>query len=144
MINLKIASDHAGFQAKAQVLVDLDAAAFNVQDLGPTSDERVDYPDFADRVCTEIKADDLGILICGSGQGMVMRANKYSNIRAALCWSVESAKLAKEHNNANVLCLGSRLLDADLIRKIIVTFLETPFAGGRHQGRVEKIARPLI
>lgn len=145
MKTLYLASDHAGFSIKERLLSFLEEnSSGNIQDLGPRSEDRVDYPDFADRVCQKLKEDKeaLGILICGSGQGMAMRANKYKHIRAALCWSAESAQLAREHNNANVLCVGARLLEEPLILSILKTFLDTPFEGGRHEARVQKIEAP--
>lgn len=139
---LFVASDHAGFPFKNQ-LVSYLKAHYDVVDLGPTSEERVDYPDFADQVCKKLIEDNnqkqCGILICGSGQGMAMRANKYKEIRAALCWDKDSAHLSREHNNANVLCLGARLLPAGTLLEVADEFLKTDFAGGRHQSRVEKI-----
>ena len=146
MSTLYIASDHAGFSLKdTLVSIGWDELKIDkVQDLGPPSEDRVDYPDFADSLCQKLKNSDtdFGLLICGSGQGMAMRANKYSHIRAALCWDEESAKLAREHNNANVLCVGARLLSEEKIRSIIKTFFTTDFAGGRHAARVEKIGSP--
>lgn len=111
------------------------------EDLGPDSADRVDYPDFADKLCKKLKdnPEAHGILICGSGQGMAMRANRYPYIRAALCWNKESAKLSREHNNANVLCVGSRLLEKDVIFSILDEFLKTDFEGGRHKARVDKL-----
>ncbi|MGH1469405.1 MAG: ribose 5-phosphate isomerase B [Bdellovibrionales bacterium] len=140
-----IASDHAGFERKTKVIDYLKIQSKEVIDLGPSNDERVDYPDFANNVCESLKntSDSIGILICGSGQGMAMRANKFSHIRAALCWNAEVAELSRGHNRANVLCLGSRLIEEQLTYKIIDTFLNTPFEGGRHQGRVDKISLPI-
>lgn len=140
-----VASDHAGFPVKDLVIKACQKLNLSVEDLGPSTDDRVDYPDFADEVSHKLKLhpESFGILICGSGQGMAMRANKYRHIRAALCWNGESAKLSRQHNNANVLCLGSRLLDEKAILETIETFFSTDFEGGRHQGRVEKISGPL-
>ena len=133
-----IASDHAGFSLKKKLIQEYGALPW--KDLGPFNDDSVDYPDFADRLAVELKKEsERGILICGSGQGMAMRANKYPHIRAALCWNEESAYLAREHNDANVLCLAGRLLDHELCEKIFSIFLQTPFAGGRHQRRVDKL-----
>ena len=127
-----------------------------VHDLGPQSVDSVDYPDYADLVCQKIHGftlidsenhatfpNEVGILICGSGQGMAMRANKYAHIRAALCWSEDSARLSREHNDANVLCLSSRLISQDLSLKLVETFLSTAFAGGRHLSRVAKVSQPV-
>ncbi len=140
-----IASDHAGFETKTKVLNHLKSnASLDLSDQGPSNDERVDYPDFSDKVCKQLKdsSASLGILICGSGQGMAMRANKHSHIRAALCTNLELAKLSRQHNDANVLCLGARTTDPTLLLKIIDEFLETDFEGGRHQNRVDKISTP--
>lgn len=135
-----IASDHAGLDLKRHLLNRYPHLPF--KDLGTMNGDSVDYPDYADRVCRELEgrvADACGILICGSGQGMAIRANRFKWIRAALCWSEEVAALAREHNDANVLCLGGRLLTFPMAEKIFDTFLSTPFAGGRHQGRVDKL-----
>ena len=121
------------------------------EDLGPDSTDRVDYPDFADLVAQKIEAGSengqengtRGILVCGSGQGMAMRANKYSHVRAALCWNTEVATLSRQHNNTNLLCLGERVMDWDECERIVKVFLETPFEGGRHAGRVEKISKKV-
>lgn len=137
-----IASDHAGYPIKEFVITELKELGCVVKDLGPSSDDRVDYPDFADKVCTELQGQmsAAGVLICGSGQGMAMRANKYLNIRAALCWDRESASLSRQHNDANVLCLGARLLEKSTIQETLQAFVQTEFEGGRHQNRVQKIS----
>ena len=142
---LFIASDHAGFSVKSSVFEKASTLGWKVEDLGPSNDERVDYPDFADQVCTKVinTPESFGVLICGSGQGMAMRANKYPKIRAALCWTPESAELSRQHNNANILCLGGRLIEKDSLLKILETFLTVEFEGGRHQARVEKISKEL-
>lgn len=138
-----VASDHAGFDLKEW----LKGEFLEVKwvDLGPTNDQRVDYPDYASNLCEEMlkHPEAKGLLICGSGQGMAMRANKYPHIRGALAWSEESARLAREHNDANVLCLGSRLLERPLSKSIVRIFLSTAFAGGRHLDRVQKISLPV-
>lgn len=135
-----IASDHAGFDLKEHLQRKLPEIAW--VDLGTTSENRVDYADFADHVCEGVlKENKFGVLICGSGQGMAMRANKYQKIRAALVWDEESTVLAREHNNANVLCLGSRLLDYSVAEKLVKIFISTEFAGGRHQDRIDKLNR---
>lgn len=138
-----IASDHAGFELKEKIIKTLN---LKFEDLGPSSGDSVDYPDYAHRLCLRMKSaalepnvEPVGILMCGSGQGMAMTANKYPEIRAALCLTEEMAKLARQHNNANVLCLASRLVDDSTNLKIIKRFLETPFEGGRHEARVKKI-----
>lgn len=137
-----IASDHAGFALKERLKKNL--ADINWLDLGPANDDRVDYPDYADLVAKRIQLspEGKGILICGSGQGMSIRANRYLKVRAALAWSEESAKLSREHNDANILSLGARLLAPEVAEKIVHVFLQTEFAGGRHGERVQKLDRP--
>ena len=139
---LFIASDHAGFQTKNKLKERFSSLQW--VDLGCNSDSSVDYPDFADKLALEIKETapkSRGVLICGSGQGMAMRANKYSHIRAALCWNEEVAILSREHNDANILCLGARLTPPDLCEKILQAFLDTKFIGNRHSQRVDKLNR---
>ena len=136
-----LAADHAGYDLKqdlARHLVDL---GHRVVDLGTDSSRSVDYPDFAHRLAETMERGEAacGILCCGAGIGMSMAANRHPGVRAANCLDERMAALAREHNDANVLCLGSRLLDADQAKKIVWTFLETPFGGGRHGRRVEKI-----
>ena len=135
-----IACDHGGFALKDHLIKNFPKIQW--LDLGTNSDDRVDYPDYATQLCEKLKDNPQarGVLVCGSGQGMAMRANKYPHIRAALVWSEDSARLAREHNDANVLCLGARLLDFDLAEELFTLFLETNFEGGRHTGRVEKIS----
>ena len=135
-----IASDHAGYILKQYLIKEFKELPW--QDLGPSNEDSVDYPDYAKKLCNEVIANpenSTGILICGSGQGMAMTANKLQAIRAALCWSDEVAKLSRAHNDANVLCIGSRLINPNLAKTILATFLETPFEGGRHADRVKKI-----
>lgn len=143
-----IASDHAGFELKNKIVDYLNnkPTVDEIHDLGPMDDTRVDYPDFADLLCEEVKPseDSIGILVCGSGQGMSLRANKHSHIRAALCWNTEIAKLSRQHNDANVLCLGSRVTEDITNFEILETFLSTEFEGGRHQARVEKINSSIV
>lgn len=163
MMKIFVASDHAGVELKAELITTLQSSQFlpnlkrDTFDLGPQSIDSVDYPDYADLVVKKIHGlsivqnqdqplsmpTELGILICGSGQGMCMRANKYANIRAALCWTPETARLAREHNDANVLCLGSRLISKEECMQIVQIFLTTPFLGGRHAGRVAKLSTPV-
>lgn len=140
-MKIVIASDHAGYETK-QKIIETFKNKFEIVDFGPNNDERTDYPDYADKVAQHVArgSGDIGILVCGSGQGMAMRANKYPQIRAALCWSEESAQLSRAHNDANILCLGGRLLQLELLYKIITAFLATSFEGGRHADRVKKIA----
>lgn len=133
--------DHAGLQLK-RILIPL-LKDYAVEDVGTFDETSVDYPDFASAVCQKVKSEsDMGLLICGSGQGMAMRANKFAHIRAALCWNEEVAALARQHNNANVLCLGARTTSSVDSTKILKAFLETPFEGGRHQKRIEKLNGP--
>lgn len=145
MKSLLIASDHGGWELKERVKTHFPDVEW--LDLGPSTDlQSVDYPDYADLLCQKVKPDGnspQGILLCGSGQGMAMRANKYPHIRAALVWSEESARLAREHNNANVLCLGGRLLTAELAFACVKAFLETPYAAGRHQLRLAKLHKTI-
>ncbi len=136
-----IASDHAGLQLKKHLVKTF--SEYEWIDYGAFDESSVDYPDFADKVAQSIKqSSDRGLLICGSGQGMAMRANKYQHIRAALCWNVETTKLSREHNDANVLCLGGRMLSTNDAEDMIRIFLKTEFAGGRHQNRVNKLSGP--
>ncbi|HEX6982938.1 MAG TPA: ribose 5-phosphate isomerase B [Balneolaceae bacterium] len=138
---IPIASDHAGFEAKEKVKELLEKLGHMPVDYGTHDDESVDYPDFAVQVAKRISSGEheKGILICGSGQGMCMTANKFKNIRAALVYDDESARLTRQHNNANVICLPGRKLDDAQLKKILETWLETAFEGGRHQRRVNKI-----
>lgn len=134
-----IASDHAGFDLKQHLIAHFPNLKW--RDLGTYSTESVDYPDYATKLAEDLKKnpDGLGVLVCGSGQGMAIRANRFNHIRAALCWNEEIAGLARAHNDANVLCLPGRQIDAALANKILNRFLQTPFEGGRHQKRVDKL-----
>lgn len=141
-MSLVIASDHAGFAFKEMVKSHLvESLGLDVIDLGPESAERCDYPDFAARVARYVQGDSesRGILICGSGIGMSMTVNRFSNVRGALVHNGLAARLSRQHNDANVLCLGARLIGIEVAKDAIAGFLQTPFEGGRHQGRVEKI-----
>jgi len=141
-VRIAIGSDHAGFRLKETVKASLAQKGLDVVDLGTTSDASVDYPDYARAVATEVAsgASDRGILICGTGIGMAMAANKVKGIRAAPVTDLESARLGREHNDANVLTLGARITPPELALEIVQVFLDTPFAGGRHQRRIDKIA----
>ena len=142
MHSVVIASDHAGFPLK-QVLVErLRAAGLGVEDLGPADASSVDYPDFAAAVAHRVAADPgtRGVLVCGTGIGMSIAANKIPGIRAAVVESEGCARLARQHNDANVVCVGSRVLAAERAVEIVRLFLETAFEGGRHQKRLDKIA----
>lgn len=135
-----VASDHAGLEMKNHLITRFPELHWH--DLGTQSDESVDYPDYAAKLADEMKASEegtMGVLVCGSGQGMCIKANRFPYIRAALCWTEEVARLAREHNDANVLCLAGRLTAFPISEKILITFLQTAFSGGRHQRRVEKL-----
>ena len=136
-----IASDHAGFALKNYVLNYLINKSVSVIDLGPSNDNSVDYPDFAKKVSNRIKSgkSDIGILVCGSGTGMAISANKIKGIRAAVCYNKKSTRLSRQHNNANIMALGSRLTKKKDVLKLITIFLKTKFEGGRHLRRVKKI-----
>ena len=139
MVRLLIASDHAGFVLKNK-LMDYFKNKFEFTDFGTNSEESVDYPDFAHKLANEISTKNLsGVLICGSGVGMSMVANRYKNVRAALCFNENMAKLSRQHNDANILALGARTTDESEIYSIIESFLNTNFEGGRHQQRINKI-----
>ncbi len=142
-MKIALAADHAGFTLKAEIARYLSEHNLSFEDFGTTSAESVDYPDYAEMVATRVAAGtfDVGILICGTGVGMAIAANKFAGIRAAPVCDVETARLSREHNNANVLTLGGRTTPVDRALAIVQTFLETPFAGGRHARRIEKIAR---
>ena len=136
-----IASDHAGFKLKDQILDFLISKNVSVIDLGPLDNNSVDYPDFAKKVSKRIssKKSDAGILICGSGTGMAISANKTKGIRAAVCYNLRSTRLSRAHNNANIICLGSRLISSKNALNLVNIFLKTKFQGGRHLKRVKKI-----
>jgi ribose 5-phosphate isomerase B len=138
---IPIASDHAGFEAKEKVKKMLEELGHMPVDFGTHSDKSVDYPDYAIQVTEKVSDGEhaQGILVCGSGQGMCMTANKYGNIRAALVYDEESARLTRQHNNANILCLPGRMLTDDQLKKVLSVWLETDFEGGRHERRVNKI-----
>lgn len=141
-MKIAIGSDHAGFPLKKLVVKHLKDKNITVTDFGPTSEESVDYPDFGHPVAQDViaKNSDLGIVICGSGNGINMTVNKYKEIRSALSWTAELASLARQHNNANVLALPARFISEDLGLEIVDTFIESEFEGGRHQRRVDKIS----
>ena len=139
-MKIYIGSDHAGYDLKEQIKQHF-TNGFEWIDLGTDSTASVDYPNFAHPVAQAVaeSTDNIGILICGTGNGMAMTANKHQNIRAALCWSKEIAALAHQHNNANILVLPARFIPAETAFEMIETFLSTPFEGGRHLNRVNKI-----
>ena len=136
-----ISSDHAGFKVKDLIKDALIKSKIPIIDLGPFNDKSVDYPDYAKKVSKRVirKKSDIGILVCGSGTGMAISANKIKGIRAAVGYNIKSTQLSRRHNNANILCLGSRLTKKKDIKKIISTFLITKFEGGRHKRRIKKI-----
>ena len=136
-----IGSDHAGFHYKEKIKTWLTQQGWTVEDKGTHSTDSTDYPDYAHPVATMVEegAAAAGLLICGSGNGVCMTANKHKDIRAALCWNEELAALSRQHNNANVLCMPERFVDYDTAQKMVALFLSTPFEGGRHQKRVDKI-----
>jgi ribose 5-phosphate isomerase B len=136
-----ISSDHAGYKLKELIKGYLDKKKITYNDLGPINDNRVDYPDFAHKVAKKVKInkDNFGILICGSGTGMNITANRHKNIRAAQCYNSKSTKLSRLHNDANIITLGSRLLSKNIALKCVSIFLSTKFEGGRHTKRIKKI-----
>lgn len=140
-MNVAIGSDHAGFKLKNEMLVYLLEKGIELQDFGPDSADSVDYPDFAHKVAESVAdgENDLGILICGSGNGVCITANKHKGIRAALAWEEEIASLARQHNNANILCVPARFVSKQKAFKIVDAWLNAEFEGGRHQNRVSKI-----
>jgi ribose 5-phosphate isomerase B len=140
---IPIASDHGGFEMKRYIIDHLVGNGYEVKDFGTYTGESVDYPDFIHPLAGEINAGTykLGIIICGSGNGAQMVANKYPHVRAALCWSEEITRLARQHNNANILSLPGRFLEPDFAMKLVKIFLTTEFEGGRHQVRIDKISR---
>lgn len=144
MEDLKIAigSDHAGFKLKEKVKKYLLTKGFSVKDYGCYSEERADYPDYAHPLSQAVANNEFefGVLVCGSGNGINMAANKHKGIRAALCWKQELAELARQHNNANVLSLPARFIEEEEAIKCVETFVNTPFEGGRHAERVNKIS----
>ena len=138
---IPIASDHAGFETKEKIKKILEELGHMPVDYGTHSNESVDYPDFAVQVAEKVDAGEheKGILVCGSGQGMCMTANKYSNIRAALVYDETSARMTRQHNNANILCLPGRQQNDDNLQQMVAAWLDTDFDGGRHERRVNKI-----
>ena len=138
---IAIGCDHAGFVYKAPITKMLEAAGISVLDFGTNATDSVDYPDFIHPTATAVETAkaDLGIVICGSGNGVAMTANKHKGIRCALCWQVELAALARQHNDANVLAIPARFLSLELAMTMVETFVNTEFEGGRHQRRVNKI-----
>ncbi|WP_192347626.1 ribose 5-phosphate isomerase B [Algoriphagus sp. Y33] len=139
---IAIGGDHAGVEYKGKLIGKLESLGYEVKDFGPFSDVSVDYPDYVHPLSTAIENGEyeLGIVICGSGNGVAITANKHQGIRAALCWNEELAALCRQHNNANVLALPARFISYELVERLAEIFLTTEFEGGRHQNRVSKIA----
>jgi len=142
---LAIASDHAGFELKKKLIPVLSELGVTPLDLGTHSAESVDYPDFADRLAAALKAGQAGagVLICGSGIGISIAANRHPHVRAALVHDALGARLARQHNDANIVCFGARLIGEDVAKDCLRVFLKTDFEGGRHQSRVAKLGREV-
>ena len=140
-MNISIGNDHAGTDYKFRIIEFLKSRHFQVVNYGTDSDSSVDYPDFVHPVAQDVesKKATFGILICGSANGVAMTANKYSNIRAGICWNNEIVSLIRQHNNANILCIPARFTEIDAVLEMVETFLNTEFEGGRHQNRINKI-----
>ena len=143
MRKMALGSDHGGFEMKEFIRIKLIEQGWIVKDFGTYSIESVDYPDFIHPVAKAVNDGDfeLAVILCGSGNGAQMTANKYPQVRAALCWSEQLVKLARWHNNANILALPGRFLALEDAWNMVLTFVETPFEGGRHQARVDKISK---
>ena len=141
MKKIFISSDHAGFKLKEEIKSHLSKKKISFIDMGPFNDVRVDYPDYAHKVARKVKTNksNVGILVCGSGMGMNIAANRHKNIRAAQCFNLKSTKLSRLHNDANIITLVSRLLNKKLALNCVNTFLNTKFEGGRHSRRIKKI-----
>ncbi len=141
-MKLAIGADHAGFQLKSEIINYLKINGHEVEDFGPYSEESVDYPDYAHPVASGVENGDfdLGVVICGSGNGINMTVNKHQGVRSALCWLPELAALARQHNNANVLALPARFISEKTALDCVKSFLESSFEGGRHERRVNKIS----
>jgi ribose 5-phosphate isomerase B len=143
MLPILIASDHAGFELKERLEAWLRELGYPVKDLGPGNADSTDYPDYAHPLAQQVSdgVADRGVLLCGTGLGMSYVANRYPHVRAAVAWSPEIAELARRHNDSNVLALPARFLSEDEARQILMAWLDTPFEGGRHERRIEKIER---
>lgn len=138
---IAIGGDHAGYEYKQKLKAVLHDNGYQVTDFGPDTSDSVDYPDYIHPLCNSIEAGDLkrGVIICGSGNGVAITANKHQGIRAAICWNEELAKLSRQHNDANLISIPARFVDFDLTIKMVLLFLQTEFEGGRHATRVNKI-----
>jgi len=141
-MNIAIASDHAGVQYKKALVEFIGTLGHKVEDLGPYTEESVDYPSYAHKLAEKVtnKEAELGIILCGTGNGVAMTANKHQGIRAGLAWNKEVAALIRQHNDANILVMPARFTSIEEAKEITKTYLETPFEGGRHQRRVDMIA----
>lgn len=141
-MKIAIGSDHGGYELKELVVSYLQNDGHVVTDCGCTSLDSVDYPDFAEKVCSNVRSGicDAGILICGTGIGMSIAANRYRDIRAALCHDSYTARMSREHNNANVLCIGARVIGSEVALDLVGSWVNTDFAGGRHQRRLDKLS----
>ena len=141
-MRIALGGDHAGFDYKREIISFLQSKNIEAKDFGPFTADSVDYPDFVHPVATAVEKgeSDFGILICGSANGVAMTANKHQGIRAGIAWAPELAKLTRQHNNANILCLPARFISLEVAKECVTAFLETAFEGGRHQNRVDKIA----
>ncbi|MDZ7742809.1 MAG: ribose 5-phosphate isomerase B [Bacteroidota bacterium] len=144
-LTIPISSDHGGYEMKKFLLEKLQDEGYNLQDMGTGSMDSVDYPDFIHPLARDVNNGKnlLGIILCGSGNGAQMTANKYPNVRAALCWNIEQAKLARQHNNANIISLPGRFVEFEAALEMVKTFLNTDFEGGRHERRVKKIPETI-
>lgn len=142
MVKIAIGSDHGGYELKKLIVRYLQDSNHEITDCGCYAPESVDYPDFAEKVCDEVRsgASEAGILICGTGIGMSIAANRHRDIRAALCHEAFTARMSREHNNANVLCLGERVIGSELALDIVRVWVSTDFAGGRHQKRLDTLS----
>lgn len=145
-MGIALACDHAGFNMKVELMEYLRTKGYDLTDLGCYSSESSDYPDYGHLLAAHIEsgASELGISLCGSGNGINMTANKHQKIRSALCWNPEIAQLAKSHNNANIIAIPARFLTASEVEQIVESFLNATFKGGRHQRRIDKIPLELI
>lgn len=141
-IRIAIGGDHAGFEYKSSLITHLSGRGFELKDFGTYSADSVDYPDFAHPVASAVEGTEFefGILICGSANGVAITANKHQGVRAAICWTEEIAALARQHNNANILCIPARFISEEEMKMIADRFFATAFEGGRHANRVNKIA----
>jgi ribose 5-phosphate isomerase B len=144
MKHIAISSDHAGFDLKERIKQELKDKQYEVTDYGPSTPERMDYPDAIHPLAKAIESAEIemGIIMCGSGNGVAMVANKYPNVRAGLAWEPQQAELTRQHNNANILSLPARFISVEDALKCVDKFLNTEFEGGRHENRVKKIAIP--